>query len=87
MIALKGKLQLHNLVPFSLVLIYGYLRFLVDYEAGFVRQYMLFMLWYTVAINAIIGTENIDIPMPTDPLTIPPTKTENKIKVIVKISK
>ena len=38
-------------------------------------------------INAIIGTENIDIPMPTDPLTIPPTKTENKINVIVKVSK
>tara|TARA_B100000963_G_scaffold86871_1_gene74513 strand:- start:319 stop:495 length:177 start_codon:yes stop_codon:yes gene_type:complete len=38
-------------------------------------------------INAIIGTENIDIPIPTDPLTTPPTKTENKIKVIEKVSK
>jgi len=35
----------------------------------------------------MIGTENIDIPMPTDPLTIPPTKIDKKIKVIVKVSK
>ena len=38
-------------------------------------------------IKAMIGTENIDIPMPTDPLTIPPTKIDKKIKVIVKVSK
>ena len=38
-------------------------------------------------IKAMIGTENIDIPMPTDPLTIPPIKIDNKIKVIVKVSK
>ena len=38
-------------------------------------------------INTIIGTENIDIPMPTDPLNIPPTKTEKKIHVILKVSK
>tara|TARA_Y100000991_G_scaffold124852_1_gene94060 strand:+ start:131 stop:289 length:159 start_codon:yes stop_codon:yes gene_type:complete len=38
-------------------------------------------------IKAIIGTENIDIPMPTDPLTIPPAKIDKKIKVAVKVSK
>ena len=34
-------------------------------------------------IKAINGTENIDIPIPTEPLTIPPKKTEHKIIAIV----
>tara|TARA_B100002051_G_C16428634_1_gene483058 strand:- start:51 stop:266 length:216 start_codon:yes stop_codon:yes gene_type:complete len=36
-------------------------------------------------IKAINGTENMDIPIPTEPFTIPPKKTEHKItdKVIV----
>ena len=38
-------------------------------------------------IKAINGTENIDIPIPTDPLTIPPKKTEHKIKAKVVVSK
>ena len=29
-------------------------------------------------MKAIKGTENIDIPIPTEPLTIPPKKTEHK---------
>ena len=38
-------------------------------------------------IKAINGTENIDIPIPTDPLTIPPKNTEHKITTKVIISK
>ena len=38
-------------------------------------------------IKAINGTENIDIPIPTEPLTIPPKKTEHKMIVKVKVSK
>ena len=38
-------------------------------------------------IKAINGTENIDIPIPTEPLTIPPKKTEHKITVKVTVSK
>tara|TARA_Y100001970_G_scaffold242681_1_gene307319 strand:+ start:302 stop:457 length:156 start_codon:yes stop_codon:yes gene_type:complete len=30
-------------------------------------------------MKAIIGTENIDIPIPTEPLTIPPKRIEKKI--------
>ena len=38
-------------------------------------------------IKAINGTENIDIPIPTDPLTIPPKNTEHKITAKVIVSK
>ena len=38
-------------------------------------------------IKAINGTENIDIPIPTEPLTIPPKNTENKITAKVIVSK
>ena len=30
-------------------------------------------------MKAIIGTENIDIPIPTEPLTIPPIRIEKKM--------
>ena len=36
-------------------------------------------------IKAINGTENMDIPIPTEPLTIPPKKTEHKIIIKVKV--
>tara|TARA_Y100000991_G_C21870500_1_gene304925 strand:+ start:427 stop:615 length:189 start_codon:yes stop_codon:yes gene_type:complete len=39
------------------------------------------------SIKAIKGTENIDIPIPTEPLTIPPKKTENKIKARISLAK
>ena len=58
MIALKGRLQLQNLVPFSFLMIYGYLSFSLDYDTDFLRQYALFMFWYTVAINTIYGTKS-----------------------------
>tara|TARA_B100000508_G_scaffold135771_1_gene127955 strand:+ start:546 stop:914 length:369 start_codon:yes stop_codon:yes gene_type:complete len=38
-------------------------------------------------IKAIIGTENIDIPMPTDPFTIPPIKTDKIINIKFSISR
>ena len=38
-------------------------------------------------IKAMSGTENIDIPIPTDPLTIPPKNTEHKITAKVIVSK
>ena len=37
--------------------------------------------------KAIIGTENIDIPMPTAPLIIAPKNTEIKMIIIMSISK
>ena len=38
-------------------------------------------------IKAINGTENMDIPIPTEPLTIPPKKTVHKIIAKVTVSK
>ena len=38
-------------------------------------------------IKVINETENIDIPIPTDPLTIPPKKTEHTMIIKVKVSK
>ena len=39
-------------------MIYGYLSFSLDYDTDFLRQYALFMFWYTVAINTIYGTKS-----------------------------
>ena len=38
-------------------------------------------------IKAINGTENMDIPIPTEPLTMPPKKTAHKIIAKVTVSK
>ena len=38
-------------------------------------------------IKAIKGTENIDIPIPTEPLTIPPKNTEHMTTAKVTVSK
>ncbi len=50
----KGKLILHNLIPFMLVAFLGCIILINKNDSDFLKSFTLFMLWYTVTINAIL---------------------------------
>lgn len=51
--ALSRKVQLRNLAPFAILLIYSCLVSITENNLNFFRRYVIMMFWYIAAINAI----------------------------------
>jgi len=50
---MRGKILFQNLVPFVIIFAYSSIIFMLDFDFMFIRRFIITMLWYTVAINAL----------------------------------
>lgn len=55
LVVINGRVQLRNLIPFTLLFSYACLNYMVNFDFEFLRRYVLIMFWYIVAINAVSG--------------------------------
>lgn len=52
-VIMRGKIIFQNLVPFVIIFAYCSIIFMLDFDFAFIRRFIITMLWYTVAINAL----------------------------------